>query len=585
ILGETNSSCLGSGTCTSKDNLGRVFPNGTAFDPATMRPVTKGQVDPVTGITAINTGYANDPFYTGGPVGGMTNFLGLCPSESACKLNQIPAGRIDQNALKVLGLFPAATSVGTATNPTTVSNQASNPVLNENREAWDTRIDFNESDKNQVFGTFSWVNDPQFIPAPFAGIADGGAFQQGLQSAKSILGAISYTHIFSPTLVNEARLGEDRLHASRFGPVGTQMGIPQQYGINGIAQVTENGGLPAISISGLNTLGSNNFLPSDEITQTTQVTDNLTKIYGKHTFKMGMEFQHIKFSTLQPAYSHGQMSYGGNFAGIGLAQFLLTPIPATVPGGINFDGGANSILVSNFSPTDDGHNYWAAYFQDDWKVTKKLTLNLGLRWEYFGAIEENHGRQGNFVPGIPGSTAAMLYPNNGKNQQIPMNPQYAQILAQDGIALKYINNPALVNVQDDNLGPRAGVAYQATSKLVVRSGFGISYNSFENLGYGPNIGENYPFQFNIGPPLPNGSLPMPLNNVDGSTCSPAATLEATFSCISLDPALVNVKGLGPHGFQYNWITPYTMSWNFTTEYELAANTTLTVAYVGTSARH
>ncbi|MGH9404576.1 MAG: TonB-dependent receptor domain-containing protein [Terriglobia bacterium] len=585
ILGDTNSSCLSSGSCTSKDNLGRVFPNGTAFDPATMRPVTKGQVDPVTGLTAVNTGYANDPFYTGGAVGGMTNFLGLCPSESACKLNQIPANRIDPNALKILGLFPAPTAIGTATNPVTVNNESSNPVLNENRAAWDTRIDFNQSDKNQVFGTFSYVNDPQFIPGPFGGIADGGAFEQGLQSAKSILGAISFTHIFSPTLVNEARLGEDRLHASRFGPVGTQMGIPQQYGINGIAQVTENGGLPAISISGLNTLGSNNFLPSDEITQTTQVTDNLTKIYGKHTFKMGMEFQHIKFSTLQPAYSHGQMTYGGNFAGIGLAQFLLTPIPATVPGGVDYDGGANSILVSNFSPTDDGHNYWAAYFQDDWKVTKKLTLNLGVRWEYFGAIEENHGRQGNFVPAIPGSTAAMLYPNNGKNQQIPMNPQYAQILAKDGIALKYISNPALVNVQNDNFGPRAGVAYQATSKLVVRSGFGISYNSFENLGYGPNIGENYPFQFNISPPLLNGSLPMALNNVDGSTCSPAATLENTFSCISLIPSLVNVKGLGPHGFQYNWITPYTMSWNLTTEYELAPNTTLTVAYVGTSARH
>ncbi|MGH9438967.1 MAG: carboxypeptidase regulatory-like domain-containing protein, partial [Terriglobia bacterium] len=307
ILGETNSSCLSSGACTQKDNLGRLFPNGTAFDPATMRPVTKGQVDPVTGLTATNSGYVDDPFHTGGALGGMMNFLGLCPSESACQLNQVPANRIDSNAIKLLNLFPQATVVGTATAPNTVSNQASNPVLSENREAWDTRIDYNANDRNQMFGTFSYVNDPQFIPAPFAGIADGGAFQQGLQSAVSILGAVSYTHIFSPTLVNEARLGEDRLHTSRFGPVGTQMGIPEQFGIQGIAQVTENGGLPAVSISGLNTLGSNNFLPSDEITQTTQVTDNLTKVYGTHTFKMGVEFQHIKFSTLQPAYSHGQM--------------------------------------------------------------------------------------------------------------------------------------------------------------------------------------------------------------------------------------------------------------------------------------
>jgi hypothetical protein len=587
ILGQTNSSCLSSGSCTSTDDLGRVLPDGTVLDPASMRPVTKGMVDPVTGLVAINSGYVDDPFFTGGPVGNRTNFLGLCPSEMACQLNQLPANRLDPNAIKLLQLYPAATTIGTATAPITVNNEGSNPVLRENRVAWDTRMDWDKSAKDQVFGTFSWVNDPQFIPGPFAGIADGGAFQQGLQSALSILGAVSYTHIFSPTLVNEARLGEDRLAASRYGPVATQMGIPEQYGIQGIAQVTENGGLPGISPSGLNTLGSNSFLPSDEITQTTQVTDNLTKIYGNHTFKMGMEFQHIKFSTLQPAFSHGQISFDGNYTGVGLAQMLLTPIPATVPGGINYDGGADTVYVSNFSPSDDGHNYWAGYFQDTWKVTRKLTLNLGLRWEHFGAIEENHGRQANFVPGTPGSTAEMLYPNNGKNQQIPINPAFPALLAKDGIALKYINNPALVNVQNDNFGPRFGFAYQITPKLVVRSGFGMFYNSFENLGYGPNIGENYPFQFTINPPLVNGSLPMNLSNAGGASCGQphAATLESAFSCISLNPALVDVNGLGPQGFQYNWITPYTMAWNFTTEYEVSPTTTLTVAYVGSAARH
>ncbi|HUI43337.1 MAG TPA: TonB-dependent receptor [Terriglobia bacterium] len=562
------------------DNLGRTIPNGTVLDPGTMRSVTKGQRDPVTGLVATNTGYADDPFYTGGAVGNMTNFTGLCPSENACQLNQLPAGRIDANAVKLLDLYPMAQLAGT------VNNQTSNPVLSENRSAFDTRIDWVKSASDQVFGTFSYVNDPQFIPAPFSGIADGGAFQQGDQAAKSFLGALSYTHTFNPTTVNELRVGEDRLHTSRFGPVGTQLGIPDQYGIQGIAQVTENGGLPAIGISGLNTLGSNAFLPSDEITQTTQLTENLTKVYSKHTFKMGMEFQHIKFSTLQPAWSHGQLNYDGNYTGVGMAQVLLSPIAATVPNGINFDGGADTVFVSNFSPTDDGHNYWGAYFQDDWKATPKLTLNLGLRWEHFGAIEENHGRQGNFIPGTPFSTAEMLYPNNGKNQALLQSAsQFPAILAKDGIALKFIDNPGLSNVQNTNFGPRVGLAYQLTPKLVVRSGFGMFYNSFENAGYGPNIGENFPFQFTINPPLPNGSLPMPLNHADGSNCSPAATLEATFSCISLDPSLVNVNGIGPQGLQYDFKTPYTLGWNLTLQYALAPSTTLTVAYVGDGSRH
>jgi len=605
ILGQTNPGCLANGSCTSTDDLGRVLPVGTALDPATTRSVTCGVPDPIFGSAPLTApgdacngvaagtvvGYVADPFYTGGSLKGITNFASACPSGTNCMLNQLPINRLDPNAIKLLNLYPAATQAGI------INNQSSNPVLSENREAVDARMDFNKSDRDQIFGTFSWVNDPQFIPGPFGGIADGGAFQQGLQSAASVLGALSYTHTFNPTTVNELRLGEDRLGTSRYGPVATQLGIPSQYGIQGIAQVSENGGLPALGISGLNTLGSNSFLPSNEVTQTTQLTDNLTKIYSKHTFKMGMEFQHIKFSTLQPAWSHGQLNFDGNYAGIGMAQMLLTPTtnsvglqPCSIPAGpgcaVDFAGGADTAFVSNFSPSDDGHNYWAGYFQDDWKVTPKLTVNLGLRWEHFGAIEEFWGRQGNFVPGTPFSTAEMLYPANGKNQALVQSaPQWGDILAKDGIALKFINNYGLSNVQNNNFGPRVGLAYQVTNKLVMRTGFGMFYNSFENAGYGPNIGENFPFQFTINPPHANGSVPITLNNPDGTNCSPAATLEATFSCISLLPSQVNVNGLGPQGLQYNWQTPYTLGWNFTLEYALTASTSLTVAYVGDGSRH
>ena len=126
-----------------------------------------------------------------------------------------------------------------------------------------------------------------------------------------------------------------------------------------------------------------------------------------------------------------------------MSQLLLTPTTATVAGGINYVGGSDAVFVSNFSPTDDGHNYWAAYFQDDWKVTSKLTVNLGLRWEHFGQVVENHGRQANFLPNqVPGATAQYLEPDNGKNQAIDVNPQFPALLTTDNIALKFINNPA-----------------------------------------------------------------------------------------------------------------------------------------------
>src|SRR5438876_5905606 len=117
--------------------------------------------------------------------------------------------------------------------------------------------------------------------------------------------------------------------------------LPSQFGIQGIPQLRENGGLPSFGIQGLATLGGNAFLPSDEVSSTIQLTDDLTKVYGKHSFKMGFEWQHVKFSTLQPPWSHGQFGFGGNAVDIpggntdsaGVAQLLLVPQASTVTNG------------------------------------------------------------------------------------------------------------------------------------------------------------------------------------------------------------------------------------------------------------
>lgn len=578
--------------------LGRTFPLGTILDPATTRYLTAGSTDPVTGLPVLTTGYTRDPFYSGGSLAGITDFTGDCANDTSCQLNQIPAGRLDQNAIKLLNLYPAPNS------PTLYQNFASNPVLSENRNAFDTRVDYDMSESDQMFGTFSYVKDPQFIPGPFQGIADGGAFQQGDQNALSILAAYSYTHIFSPTLVNEARVGESRLHATRFGPVANTLGIPAQYGIsNSIPQVAENGGLPQFTFSGLSTLGSNGFLPSDEISQTTQVTDNLTKIYGKHTFKTGFEYQRIKFSTLQPNRSHGTFDYNGTYTGIpdgtngntGIAQFLLLPCPGPTPGGtpsscpsvtgaIANVGGTDSYTASNIGYTDDGKNYVGAYFQDDWKFSSKLTLNLGLRWDYFGPIFEHFGAQANFVPAAPGSAEFLIPANRNKG----LSPSFLALTAQDGIKIVSSNNPGLITAQENNFAPRVGFAYQVTNKLVTRGGFGVFYNSFENQGYGPNIGENYPFQFSFNFGAPNGEAPISSTTfptLAGSPCANAFMFEPGFDCTPINPSLVQAEGLSLQGLQTNYKTPYTVGYNMMVEYAFTPNLTLTVGYVGNEVRH
>jgi hypothetical protein len=490
-------------------------------------------------------------------------------------------------------LFPSPTASGVS------NNFSSNQPVSIDRNAFDARLDFNLNPANQLFGRFSLVDDPQNIPGLFTGIADGGSFAQGKQTAIAEQSVLGFTHTFNPTLINVTHAGLTYLHTTRVGPEALNFtgaggnGIPADYGILDIPQNTENGGLPALNIGGLSELGSNAFLPSDEVSSTFQLTDDLTKVYGKHSFKMGFEWQHVKFSTLQPPWSHGQFGFGGQYTDIpnkgggntGIAQTLLIPEASTV-GGLDYVGGPSSVFVSNISLTDNGKNYYGGYFQDDWKITPKLTLNLGIRWDYFQPVYEHHGAQANFIPfGPPTGNPMYLLPNSASTADL--STSFTTLLAQDGITLaagQY--NKSLATAQKNNIGPRVGFAYQATPKFVVRSSFGMFYDGFENRGFSPNLGESYPFQFNFSFFNPDDAHP--INNFTGcATATPTGgpTFETGFSCTPLSPLLVNANGLGLRGIQYDYKTPYSMGGNFTLQYQLTPTMSIQAGYVGTFARH
>src|SRR4029077_19858886 len=126
------------------------------------------------------------------------------------------------------------------------SNFANSPKLFEHRNSFDASGDANFNDKNQLFFRFSLNDDPQFIPGIFGGVADGGGFQQGTQTANAQQSALGYTHTFSPTFINEIRAGLNYLHTTRVSPSANDLtNIPGQFGIQGIPQQSENGGLPA----------------------------------------------------------------------------------------------------------------------------------------------------------------------------------------------------------------------------------------------------------------------------------------------------------------------------------------------------
>jgi len=563
--GFTNlSELLTQGGSEPTDVLGRNFALGQVFDPATTRAISCGVPDPVTGI--------NPPCPSGTATGTQIGF-----AREPFPGNIIPANRLDPNAIKLLSLYPAPT------NSALFNNYAADPVIKNNPNQFDIRVDQNFSEKDSLFVRASYVDNPIDLPGPFPGLADGGAFYQGIQTAISNNDALSETHTFSPTLVNEARLGFNRIHTTRVQPFDNELGASAQFGIQGVPNGFDNGALGSFFIAGLTTLGSNEFLPSVEYSNTLQFTDNLTKNLGRQSIKVGVELQHLRFSILQPPAGRGAWTYSGLYTEVpestggntGLAQMLLTPIPGTVAGAANFVGGADNVYASNIANTDMFRGYDGLYFQDDFKVTSKLTLNLGLRWEYFGQLGERYGAQSNFLPS--GTSAPSDFILSKRRCTTPLSADFLAAAQKDNIDIVCSSLTGLGHSQLTNFSPRFGFAYRVTSKLVVRGGYGLFYGGFENSVVETYV--DFPFQFSLGYPylVPNAPVTFPNGSI--------GTLETGLTGIPLSAANVEPAGVSFTGEDFHTKTPYTQGYNFTLQYQLTPNQTVQLGYVGNTVRH
>jgi hypothetical protein len=270
------------------------------------------------------------------------------------------------------------------------------PVRRESRNNFDVRIDHRISDKDASFGRFSYEDQPSFIPAPFNNVLDGGGFFDGIEDNAYRSLALSETHMFSPTLVNEFRFGYNRINAHRF-QLNFNKDISGQLQFPGVPFSPINGGLPNIGFSdGIVGIGSSGFLPSVEKQNSFVFTENLTWIHGRHSWKYGTEVRLEQFTILQPASSRGDMGFGGDF----------TDNPAApTTGSSAFTGGAFATFllgipdfgdISSFHNIDYRRQIYSGYAQDDWKATDRLTLNLGLRYELFSTIKEHNNQEATF---------------------------------------------------------------------------------------------------------------------------------------------------------------------------------------------
>jgi hypothetical protein len=576
--GYTDFSDLLSGqpNCTSgPDVLGRTVNCGTILDPATTRLLATGQVDPVTKLVPSSTGYAREAFAS----------------------NKIPANRIDPVAASLLNLFPVPTLA------TLYNNYTTNAYSRSDSNQFDVRVDHYFSDHNQVFGRFSWLDDPSLQDGPFLGYADGGGFSQ---TPTVVNGVLAITHVTSPTLIHDFRLTANRMALQRVQAFGNDLtDVPAELGIFGIPQFTGNGGLPAINVGIYSQLGSSPYMPAIDYNTTYAIKEGFTKIRNGHIFKGGAEVMQVKAATSEPPYSRGDFDFAGNYTSIpnaldastGVAQFLLTPQKSSVSFGRDYVGGPNQVMASNISNTyaDLRRLYYSAYLQDQWKYSPQLTITLGGRWEYFQPWKEQWSAEANFVPGSSGN-AKYLIPAGRGFDTLPCGPQYpttcvasyintlstgfTDALTDDSISLDYPRRGALIQVRKRNFAPRLGFAYQYSPQIVVRGGAGIYYGGLENEGAQANFGGNYPFQVNYDYTSPDDGSPI----VYPSTSS-YATLEQGLAPIPLTPQAATANELELRGIQQSFNTPYTESGNLTLQYERPNHDLIELTYVTTLGHH
>lgn len=574
---------------TETDALGRTFRQGTILDPATTRLIGPGAVDPVTGLrnTATSGGanpvpvaaWVRDPFYTGGSVAGITNFTNLTQD-----LNILPQGRVDPNAQKLLAVYPTPTVANTFSN----NFQAFNKQTQDNN-SYDIRIDQNFNDRNTLFAVWDQSFYSVVVPSGLPGMAVG---QSGGRNDKlpAYAWAVGYNHVFSPTLTTDLHVGYVHSEKNQKSFFGNQFGIPAQFGIQGVPQVANNGGIPPFYINSLGNLGVGNYTPTIQTVWSLEGVDNVTKVWKNHTFMTGIQVDDLEGDISQPPQGRGDFHFNGQYSDIpnrgtgatGMADLLLIPQPATYPGdgGVNFVGGMSSFSGSNIGFTDDHRWYIGAYFQDDWKATPRLTLNLGLRWDFFTPYAEIHGHQANFIPSGGGNSAPGTYYMSNKGCQTPRSAGFDTLLAANNITLKCIPSLSLGEAQKTNFAPRLGFAYRVTNQIVARAGYGISYGALGNLGYGGTLGTNYPFVYVTNFNSPDSQHPLLLSNGN------PATMEEAFTTVSLSDPTVNAgNGLNLYGRQWNYQTPYIQTFNLTVQDQFSNHDSIQAGYVGTLGRH
>ncbi len=360
-------------------------------------------------------------------------------SRSAFANDTIPASSFNPIAVDYLNLYPAPNQPGLA------NNYISAFAKTQNYSTFDTRIDHHFNDRNLLYGRYSFNDTTSFLPGdlPVIGsIQPGGSTAYPGPSLQRAQGTeLDYVHIFSPTLLFEFKAGWVR-YAAHTQPLNFGNNVSQQFGIPYANHSLTSSGLTQVQPAGYDNLGDAQYLPIIQIDNTFQYMGAFTYSTGAHNIKFGAGLIRRQFTQAQGQSPKGVIGFnaaetnnGAGAGGYSIASMLL--------GAVDTDN-----LIDN--PIFPGYRSWepSAYFQDDWRASKRLTLNLGLRYDIFTPYTEVANR----ISNLNLSTFQIAIPG------------------QNGVS-----STAGIHTYYDNFQPRVGFALQLGHDTVLRGGYGLSF--------------------------------------------------------------------------------------------------------------
>lgn len=485
--------------------------------------------------------------------------------------NMIPGNRLSTQAKAILNYFPLPNAQLVPGAPF-LNNYTAGGDVDVKGESWNTREDYYLNDKNSIFGRYSQQHFIEQAPGVFGLVAGGNAFGNyaGNSDAVNQSLALGWTRTISPTLINEFRFGYVRYHVFDV-PNGFGTSPAKDAGIPGLnLDSTYTSGLPAFTIGNITnnpgygdalkpyqlgySLGVNQCnCPLTQTEKNYQFIDNVSKTWGNHNLKFGADLRYAT-NLRVPSDTHraGELTFNGTNVGfisaagagatpgIGLATFLL--------GDVSTFG--RYVSSSTNASERQKRFYW--YGQDQWRVTPKLTVSLGVRWEMV----------------FPESVNA-----SGNGATLDLNTGLINVFGVGGIS-----SHGIQTMNYHNFAPRAGIAYQINPKTVIRAGYGWSYDlGVFGSNFGHNVSQNPPV-------LSNQSVQPPNSFSDVFTLASGPPTLAPIT-VGANGTFPLPAGINPKFRPATVTLPTVYQYNLAVQHQLTSKIAFTGAYVGNSNRH